>query len=248
VTNPAGVVSYPGTVTIVPPSGCIVSSDFLLSNELWTIEGNKAASYNTTFEPYSRGSLLNRYILGTDDKINVQNSGDSDKSLWYFVAPSQFLGNVGISYGGSLQFTLSSFSGDFSKLNDLQSKVVLLECASCTGPVGKGITLGFTLASLALSPNGQFTGKPLQVTIPLRETKTGGGWMKDPQNTLLQWYPASKCDIIQVLSRLSKLSILGDYTTWYETVALDNVQIVNTQGQLPLCAQEIPDASICTCS
>ena len=120
VTDPSGVVSYPGTVTIVPPSGCIVSSDFLLSNELWTIEGNKAASYNTTFEPYSRGSLLNRYILGTDDKINVQNSGDSDKSLWYFVAPSQFLGNVGISYGGSLQFTLSSFSGDFSKLNDLQ--------------------------------------------------------------------------------------------------------------------------------
>jgi hypothetical protein len=88
-----------------------VDSDFLLSKELWTIEGNKAASYNTTFEPYSRGSLFNRYILGTDDKINVKNSGDSDKSLWYFVVPSQFLGNVGIFYGGSLQFILSSSPG-----------------------------------------------------------------------------------------------------------------------------------------
>jgi len=124
---------------------------------------------------------------------------------------------------------------------------VLLECATCTGPVGKGITLGYSLASLIQSPNGRFTGQPLRITIPLRETKSGG-WMKDPQNTLISWYPASQCDVIQVLSRLSKLSILGDYTTWYETVALDNVQIVNTQGHLPLCAQERPDASICSCS
>lgn len=54
--------------------------------------------------------------------------------------------------------------------------------------------------------------------------------------------------MIQVLSRLSSLDILGDWTTWYETMALDNVQILNTKtGQIPVCAMSRPDASICTC-
>lgn len=111
------MTSEPGTVTLVPPSGAIVGSSFLLSNEDWTIEGNKAASYSAGYEPYSRGALLNHYILGTEDKVNVRASGAADQSLWYFVAPSKFLGNVGISYGGQLQFSLSAFSGDFTKGN-----------------------------------------------------------------------------------------------------------------------------------
>ena len=83
-----------------------------------------------------------------------------------------------------------------------------------------------------MSPNGAFTGQPLQITIPLKEQGLGshGGWVKDPQNALLPWSPASQCDVIQVLSRLSKISILGDWTTWYETVALDDVRIANTKG------------------
>lgn len=113
-----GYTSYPGIVTLVPSSGSIVGSGFLLSSESWTIEGNKAASAPAGYEPYSRGSLLNHYIVGTDDKVNVRATGAPDQSLWYFVAPSKFLGNVGIAYGGSLQFSLASFSGDFTKLND----------------------------------------------------------------------------------------------------------------------------------
>jgi hypothetical protein len=71
-----------------------------------------------THEPYSRGPLLNHYILGADDKINVGMAGGKDESLWYFQAPSNYLGNLGISYGGNLKFTLAAFSGDFSSLND----------------------------------------------------------------------------------------------------------------------------------
>ena len=116
----------------------------------------------------------------------------------------------------------------------LQTMVVRLECAECDGPVGGrgGITLGYSMASLARSPNGAFAGKALRISIPLRET--GGstaGWVKDPQNALLPWGAASQCDVIQVLSRLSKISILGDWTSWYETVALDDVRIVNTKGE-----------------
>lgn len=51
---------------------------------------------------------------GSDDLINVGGSGGADQSLWYFRAPPAFMGNQGMAYGGTLQFTLSSFSGDFS--------------------------------------------------------------------------------------------------------------------------------------
>jgi hypothetical protein len=94
-----------------------VGSGFLLDAEGWRIEGNKAATVAASYEPYSRGSLLNHYVLGTEDKVNVQATGLPDQSLWYFVAPQKFLGNQGIAYGGSLQFTLASFSGDFANLN-----------------------------------------------------------------------------------------------------------------------------------
>lgn len=222
-----GAQSELGTVTLVPPSGNIVGSNFLVSDESWTISGNKALSMTPTFEKYSRGALLNYYIVGTDDIINVPQANGLDKSLWYFEAPSKFYGNLGISYGGNLQFTIGSFSGDFSRLNDLSSNVVILECEECVGPVGKGITLGYTMATLFKSPNGVFDGTPKKISIQLTEN---GGWLKDPQNTLKAWYKPSKCDVIQVLSRLSKIRILGDWTSWYETVAIDNIQISNTKG------------------
>lgn len=115
--------SLVAAVTLVPPGGQLVGSDFLLSNENWIVAGNKAAS-PAVYEPYSRGAGLNHYILGTDDKINVQKPGGPDSSLWYFNAPSKFLGNQGISYGGSLRFTLSGFSGDFKSSNGDVSTIV----------------------------------------------------------------------------------------------------------------------------
>lgn len=109
--------SYAGTVTLVPPSGTLVGSDFLLDNGGWTISGNKATVAPATFEPYSRGNLLNHYIYGTDDKINVKGSA-SDAFLWYFEAPKIFMGNWGISYGGSIKFTIGIFSGDMKNMNE----------------------------------------------------------------------------------------------------------------------------------
>eukprot|EP01041_Mallomonas_annulata_P000915 gene915-1777_t len=208
--------SLQGTITIVSPAGALVGSDFLLNNEGWNIIGNKATTHGAVYEPYSRGPQLNRYIYGMDDKINVMKAGSSspDQSLWYFSAPSDYLGNQGISYGGTLQFTLAGFSGDFSKNNGVDTHVIRLECASCVGPVGKGIVLAIPLKSVT-----PFTGSSTMFKISLHES---GGWLKDPQNTLLNWIVPSKCDMIQVLSRLSAIRILGDWTPWYETVAMDN--------------------------
>ncbi len=123
-----------------------------------------------------------------------------------------------------------------------QLNLVILQCSECTGPVGKGITLAFPYD--AIKKTTSFNGETTAFTIPLRED---AGWRKDPQNTLKMWQAPSRCDLIQVLSRLSGLQILGDWTTWYETVALDNVLIRNVKAQLPLCALSRPDASLCKC-
>jgi len=232
--------SFEGTITLAPKSGALNGSDFLLNNNGWRVVGNKVVS-SALYEPYSRGPLLNRYIYGTDDKINSIKAGSTspDQSLWYFSAPSQLLGNTGASYGGVMSFTLAGFSGDFSKTNGQQTPVVELECASCQGPVGKGILLIMPMNSVA-----KFDGSPTVFKVSLFES---AGWLKDPQNTLKSWTAASKCDMIQTLSRLSAIRILGDWTSWYETVALDNVLISNMKAQVPLCAMARPDASICTC-
>ena len=80
--------------------------------------------------------------------------------------------------------------------------------------------------------------------IALTETS---GWLEDSKNSLVKWSPPSQCTFIEVLSGLSGVSILGDITKWYESVALDTVQVVNHDAAIPVCAQGTPDASICTC-
>lgn len=128
-----------------------MGSDFLLSNEGWSIAGNKAAVSSATFEAYSRGPLLNHYILGGDDKVNVRAAGGEDQSLWYFVAPAKFLGNVGIAYGGSIQFTLSAFSGDFSKRNSREVRMPVMH------PVG-AVRIVLPLATFLCGSRAELRG------------------------------------------------------------------------------------------
>lgn len=98
-----------------------------------------------------------------------------------------------------------------------------------------GVTLGFSIASLKASTNGAFSGAVKHFSIPLVEGPLGG-WKKDSQNSLLPWTTASQCDVIQVLSRLSRIRILGDWTNWYESVALDDVRFKNLKGKFDLMA------------
>ena len=237
-----GQVSYEATVSLVAPSGVITSSEFLLGRDDWIITGNKIPGSEAMHESFSRGSL-NNYIYASDDKIYTPSSGSSDISLWYFEAPEKFLGNLGIAYGGVLQFTLGAFSGDFTKMNGMDVSLVVLECAECPGPKRKGVKLVFPIS--ASSTATTFSGITTDFTISLLEE---AGWLKDPQNSLAKWEAPTKCDFIQVLSRLTAVRILGDWTTWYESVALDNVRILNTKGQLPYCSQLRPDASLCDCA
>jgi len=242
--NTAKATSHEGLVTFVPPSGILVGSHFTRGSEDWTITGSKIGEHPVTYESSSRG-VLNHYVYGSDDTINTHHATGSDQSLWYFKAPSKFLGHHGISYRGKLQFTLSSFQGDYSsdRLNTGALvagglHLVYLECGKCN--LNKGVRLAFPLSAT----KSGFSGTATMFDIELSET---GGWLEDSKNSLVKWSPPSQCTFIEVLSGLSGVSILGDITKWYESVALDTVQVVNHGAKIPVCAQGTPDASACTC-
>ncbi|CAK4555192.1 unnamed protein product [Aphanomyces euteiches] len=164
---------------------------------------------------------------GTTNNQNVQTtkSGD-DAQLWYFTAPPKFLGNQWSTYGGTLQFTLSASEGDFSNLNTPSTApLVILDCATCN--LNAGVRLAWPQA---LSP--AFSGATQSFTIPLTET---AGWVTDPKNTLLPWTPPTQCAIVEVLTKLSGISILGDFTRRYESVGLDSVVLTHGDGQPLTC-------------
>jgi hypothetical protein len=228
--------SVAGVVQLVGPSHRLASSDFSSGADSWTISGNRAASSAANHEASSRGSL-NHYIYGTDDTLNM--IGGSDKDLWYFNAPSHFTGYQGLAYNGHLQFTLSSFSGDFSAANQNSDvKLVKLHCAKCA--TNSGITISYPLSA------SSFTGATKTFSIKLTESS---GWLQDPENTLRTWVAPTKCQFIEVLSGLTSVEILGDYTKWYESVSVDNVHLYKDKAvsSIPTCAQGSPDASTCTC-
>jgi hypothetical protein len=243
--NPHPANANEGTVTIVDPSGTIVCSDFLLGADGWTIIGNKERVSAPIYEPYSRNNFINHYIYATDNHNHISTTkpttptiSQRDKALWYFNAPSKMLGNMGIAYGGYISFTISIFAGDTQKMNQ-GVNLVELECGRC------GYNMGYPM------PTNPIINNMASFKIELTETSI---WQKVNQyattsTTSINRGP-SKCEFIQVLSQLSGLRILGDLTTWTETVALDNVYIIgntNNSPIIPLCAMSKPDASICTC-
>jgi len=249
--------SKPGFVTFYPEGDTAgVASDFSASAEGWTVTGNGGAAVSPAWEPSTRG-LLSYYVHAKDANIAGQAQaqqaqregavescdatyGCSDTQQWYFSAPARFLGFQGNHYGGSFSFLLMSSSGDFA-LNNLNdggaADLVVLECASCGTTLSPGIRLVARMDNAGAGADWQsFDGKAKQFTIPLVE----GSWLKDPKSTLAAWTPPTQCEMLQVLSHLSAVSILGDHTKWHESVSLDSPQFVaDCKAQVPL---------FCTCS
>jgi len=182
------------------------------------------------WERSSRGKGLSQYIHHTDKDIKVDGSG-SDEKLWYFTAPAKFLKHQGISYGGALHFTQSASTGDFSPANlNSHPAMVILECATC-----KDISASTTAAAqfnkgvrLVYHSSTPFDGTTTKFKVDFKT----GVWYKDPKNVLNNWPLATECELIEVLSHLTGMYILGDHTKWYETVALDDV--FTTAGKLPI--------------
>jgi hypothetical protein len=132
-----------------------------------------------------------------------------------------------------MEFDLSSFGGDFSpERQNKPGKLNLVEirCAKCS--LNHGETYGFPLQTTE-----GFSGKTTSFSLRLNES---AGWLKDPKSTELDWIVPTKCEIIEMLSGISSIRILGDFTTWYESISIDNVKFlvdkVNDRYQLPVYA------------
>jgi hypothetical protein len=72
--------SLAAIVTLVPPSGAIFGSDFLTSNDGWTVVGNRWEATAAVYDSSSRG-IVNQYVYGFDDIIDVSWSGAIDKCV-----------------------------------------------------------------------------------------------------------------------------------------------------------------------
>lgn len=94
---------------------------FLLGNEGWIITGNKLED-TILHQPYSTicksGNYMTNYITAKDNLVNVDWKNKDDKNLWYFKSPP-----IKLIYDKTngkpvlLTFTMTSFMGDFNKLN-----------------------------------------------------------------------------------------------------------------------------------
>lgn len=225
-------VSCPGVVHLVDASNpLLVESAFDVDDEGWTLSDN-SQNTNAVWDRSSIGPKLNRYVHGTEDWIDL-NARHADNVLWFFDAPSKFLGSktsggMAGAYGGTLRFVLSSASGDFTQLNQGHDgtsgslPVVRIECETCRneGPqrTDRGIQLVYPMSKLSSS----FDGSTTNIVISLTETS---GWLKDSENSQIEWTPPTQNEFVQVLKRFSRLQILGDYTVHYESVLLDTVRL-----------------------
>lgn len=219
MSNAAGEVSAEGII-VITTTNALVTSTFDSGVDNWSIISN--SNGRPTHQPISRGPLLSYYIYGLDAVIHRMENGD-DSMRWYFSAPPKFLGNQWASYGGTLDFVLSSAEGTFDAANlnlGGNGNLVILECNTCNQ--NAGITL-----AMPLSTTFSYDGTTTQFSLPLNERQ---GWVKDPKNIILTWTAPTQCEMVSVLSALSSIRILGDFTRGIESVALDTVSLKHGQG------------------
>eukprot|EP00947_MAST-08B_sp_MAST-8B-sp1_P002883 g2883.t1 len=221
-----------GKVTMLESDLRLVGSDFAGGVDGWTVHNN-LGNVAPTHEMSTQGKM-SWYVTGTEADINVDGNGH-DSSLWYFNAPAKFLGHKALAYGGTLVFSLAAFSGfqgqggTAAKPSALGRHLVVLHCSSCNDR--RGITLGWKAADTEYLKTADFSAS---FSLPLLPTGTNVQWEKDPQNSNHAWTTPSQDDMVEVLSNLTYLRILGDFTDYYESVGLDDVYFVAGASAQPI--------------
>lgn len=138
---------------------------------------------------------------GGDDGGGYVSAADRDgQTLWFFAAPSAYLGNQMAAYGGSLSFALKSDSNS-APLATPYADVHLLGANGLRLAYASGVTPGadWTHYSIALVADGQWHV----------------GALDGPA--------ATAADFAAVLGDLQALRIRGDYRQAVETTGLDAV-------------------------
>jgi len=228
---PYPVVSEEGFVVLTGPTASIAGTSFNDEDTKhmgWSVSGNVLGSDATADGPRHHGVVLgklDRFLSGFDQIQRLNPTGDPDDvARWYFEASADFhTREMVAAYGGHVRFTMRSLSGNFTNLNS-RLEWLVLECAACES--GRGIRL----VKLAEGNQDAWDGSERRVSLNLHPREL---WQRDPFNPVLDFEYATECEIAAVLTNLSRMAILGDYTRAGETVAIDDVEIVADAAAQP---------------
>jgi len=194
-------------ITFIKSTNNTVLKDmFYLNNDNWNIIGNKNIT-SSFFKPFSLDGIMSNYIIGNDKVINVDYKNKDDTSLWYFS--KNFPTNYSLSNTSIFSFIMSSFVGDFTKLNynNSSSSALIKIINNVTNEL-----IIFPVNHLIEKYNGSLH----TFVIPM------------VYNVWLNGYNYSQIDrkyFLRVLSNVTRIDILGDWTQGNETIGLDNVII-----------------------
>jgi hypothetical protein len=159
-----------------------------------------------TIHSHRDGPSLSHFILGKEERVNVDAKRRDDKDLWYFQSPP-----IVLEFRPTLlMFTMISFSGDFRRMNRVQALVRLR--------FDDGVVAEFPVYQ---SYDGQsYDGRLKTFYVQFIEEL----WTIDAPNIIYDGSNALLKD--QLYKRQFNLEILGDWTQGWETIGLDNVEII----------------------
>ena len=192
--------------------------DFMLGTDGWTAVGHGTLEHRSWIIAGQRlksdivTPSLSHFIIGKEARVNVDARNRDDKDLWYFQSPPITLG----FRPTLLTFNMMSFSGDFRRQN--QSPVL--------------VRLRFEDGSLAKFPVYQdYDGSLKTFYVPFVEKL----WTISYDAPTIIYdaptisYDYGGCSIAggnHWYTKPFRLEILGDWTQGWETIGLDNVEII----------------------
>lgn len=178
---------------------------FHLNNEGWNITGYKNIS--ATFMPYNLDGLMSHFITGHDDVVNVDYKNKDDRELWFFS--KHFPENFSLTNASALKFTMTSFVGDFTNLNNPNST------ASAFVKLFNNVSQEYIMFPISNLVE-EYDGKIKEFYIPFVYQV----WINGVNNA-----PLVYDEFKMFLKNISDIYILGDWTRGNETIGLDNVII-----------------------
>ena len=203
--------------------------DFMLGSQGWTAVGHGTLEHRPWIivgqrlkSDIEKGPSLSHFIIGKEDRVNVDARNRDDKDLWYFQSPPMTLG----FRPTLLSFNMMSFSGDFRRLNRSPALVRLrFEDGSLAEfPVYQEYDGSLTTFYVPFveklwtisydAPTISYSGPTISYDAP---TSISGGCFVDGGRSIADnhWY-----------TKPFRLEILGDWTQGWETIGLDNVEII----------------------
>lgn len=193
----------------VNASEILYQNKFLMNNEDWMITGNKKIE-PAAHQSYNINNEISHYIMFKDNLINVDYKNPNDRSLWYFESPEitinplQKFGttaskNFKPKYPNVMTFTMTSFAGDFSDLNEDLNLVKIRNGDRCF---------------VFKAPS--YDGKTKIFNVPFKSQL----WRKENSD-----FPITDNEMREIFIGSFTIEILGDWTKGYEVIGLDNIII-----------------------